>query len=244
MKTAFFITSIIEVTNFPLTYNPIRSIFGPKERLDHTLKTIDSIVQNCNATIYLIELSKNWQPYEQIFSKYPNLKFISVLEHFPEIHHEVTTHANKSRCETLVTKCFLEKFCKELKEFDFLIKLSGRYCIESGFSLNQIDKNKMVFKRPWSWTWKDEWNYHEVKLPGSDKLSQYCSVIFGWGQDHYDKMLAIYQTMSEKLSMPHMQHYDIETWLYYLTRPYQEYILELDWTVNGLLGPTGEKIRY
>jgi hypothetical protein len=49
--------------------------------------------------------------------------------------------------------------------------------------------------------------------------------------------------MSEDLSQPNKQHYDIETLLYFYTRPYTKDIIETNWTVYGWLAPTGQFVR-
>jgi hypothetical protein len=50
--------------------------------------------------------------------------------------------------------------------------------------------------------------------------------------------------MTSMLSLHNMAHYDVETLLHYLTRPFERDIIETDWTVYGWLGPTGLFVRY
>jgi hypothetical protein len=245
MKQAYIVTSAIEAGNSPLTYSPIRSAFSAEERLRQTVMTIASLDQasDSETTIYLLDMSDNWTTYRDFFGYQRNLKFVSVKEEFPEIFQEVTTHANKSRCETLATRRFLETYRTELEAFDVFVKVSGRYFIDGSFDPSVLSSDKIFFKTPTEFDWQDWWGYDDVKLSDDNKLRQYCSVLFAWGNDHYDAMLNLYIKMSEDLSQPNKQHYDIETLLYFYTQPYTKDIIETNWTVYGWLAPTGQFVR-
>lgn len=246
MNLAWLITSSIDVTSSPLTYSPIRSIFNSSERLSQTKITIESINQFCDQDfkIFLLDTSDNWQLYKDYFSYQSNLQFVSVKEEFPEIHHEVTNHANKSRCESSITQNFLLKYKDQIKEFDSVIKISGRYFIDDTFDSSKLDHDKIYFKRPLEYDWQDWWQYDMVKLKDYNKLFQYCSTLFAWGKNHFDNVVDIYTIISNLLAQPDMQHYDIETLLYFLTRPLKDEITETNWNVFGWLAPNGQFIRY
>lgn len=244
MRRSYIITSAIEASTNPLTYNPIRSTFSAEERLRQTVMTVASLdqVSNSETTIYLLDLSDNWEYYRDFFSYQSNLKFVSVKQEFPDIYNEAISHANKSRCETLITKNFLKTYRSELDQ-SAIIKISGRYFVDGSFKPNIIAHDKIYFKQPQEFEWQDWWGYDYVKLPGDNKLRQYCSVIFAWGQEHYDVVLNLYSKMSETLALPNMQHYDMETLLYFYTREYVDQIVETDWKVYGWLAPTGQFVR-
>jgi hypothetical protein len=246
MTVAYFITSAIEVSDSPLTYSNNRSVFSSEERLRQTIMTIASLdqVSDSETTIYLLDMSSNSSVYKDIFSYQKNLKFISVKDEFSEIYKEVTTHPNKSRSETLLTSEFLKKYRGELITNDAIVKLSGRYFLDSSFNPNVLNKDKIFFKYPMSYQWQDWWGYDAVRLDNSQILNQYCSVVLGWGSNHYDTMLSLYYTISEYLSRHENYHYDIETLLYFYTRQYVEHIVETNWTVYGWLAPTGQFVRY
>jgi hypothetical protein len=57
-------------------------------------------------------------------------------------------------------------------------------------------------------------------------------------------MKDIWLGMTAILALPNMAHYDVETLLYYLTRPFEQNIIETDWKVYGWLGPNGYFTRY
>jgi hypothetical protein len=253
MKKAFIVTSAIEVdNNYPLTYNPVRSYFSNEERFRQTIMTIAALdlVSDSETTIYLLDSSNNWQQYRDQLGYQRNLKFISIKDEFPEIYEITTTHKQKSYCECLAVSTFMKKYQQELFENDFILKMSGRYFIDSSFEpvlFNKYNTDKIFYKKPIQWDWRDNWFYTLVdrrKEQGDNNLRQYSSVIFGWGKKHHKHFMDIWTGMAAMLSLPHMSHYDVETLGYYLTRPFERDIIETDWTVYGWLGPTGQFARY
>jgi hypothetical protein len=253
MKKAFIVTSVIEVDNsYPLTYTPVRSYFSNEERFRHTVMTIAALdqVSDDETTIYILETSDNWQFYKDQLSYQKNLKFISVKEEFPEILETVKTHRQKSYCECLMISSFIKKYEAELFENDYIFKMSGRYFIDGSFEpelFNKYHTKNLFFKKPVQWDWKDEWCYSLVdrrKEQGDNYLRQYSSVLFGWGKEHHAHMKDIWLGMTAILALPSMAHYDVETLLHYLTRPFEQNIIETDWKVYGWLGPNGYFTRY
>jgi len=253
MKKAFIVTSSIEVNNNnPLTYSKVRSYFSNEERLRQTIMTIASLdlVSDTETTIYILDTSENWQQYRDQLLYQKNLKFISIKEEFPDIYEIVTTHPQKSYCECLSVSTFIRKYQKELFENDYIFKISGRYFIDSSFDpavFNKYSTDRIFYKQPIAWEWKDKWNYSLVdrrQEQGNNYLYQYSSVIFGWGKKHHKHFLDMWSGMAAMLALPHMYHFDIETLGYYLTRPFEKDIIETDWTVYGWLGPSGEFARY
>lgn len=245
MKKAFIVISTIEISDKPLTYSPIRSVFSAEERFTQTIITIDTInrISGKDTIIYLVDSSQNWIAYETYFRQYPNIRFVSVKKEFPEIFEEVNFHPNKSRCESLITLNFLEKYQNELTNSDILIKICGRYFVDQSLDLSHLSKDKIYFKRAFEFAWQDWWNYDMVKEPNSSVLKQYCSIIFGWGIDQNNNIKQMYHNIANTLSKPEMYHYDLETLLYYSTRHLKDHIIETDWIINGWTAPTGHFTR-
>lgn len=253
MKKAFIVTSVIEVNNdYPLTYNSVRSYFSNEERFRHTVMTIAALdqVSDADTTIYVLDTSDHWQFYKDQLSYQKNLKFISIKEEFPEILETVKTHRQKSYCECLMISSFMQKYQAELFENDYIFKMSGRYFIDGSFEpelFNKYHTDRIFFKKHIQWEWKDNWFYSLVdrrKEQGDNYLRQYSSVLFGWGKEHHKHFMDIWLGMTSILSLPNMAHYDVETLLHYLTRPFEKDIIETDWTVYGWLGPNGQFTRY
>lgn len=253
MKTAYIVTSVINArTDRPLTYSATRTVFSADDRLRHTIMTVASLDQICdeNSTIYLLDMSDNWQQYKSQLAYQTNLKFISIKEEFSEIFDEVTTHANKSRCETLVMSEFLKKYKSELINYDFITKVSGRYFIDGSFNpeiFSEQNKGKVFYKKPLEFEWSDSWQYQMVDrriIQQTNTLKQYSSVIFSWSIEYYDQFQDMFTRMTELLNQPSMMHYDIETLSYFFTRQYSDDIIETDWIVYGWDGTNGRFLRY
>lgn len=253
MKKAFIVTSSIEVNNnHPLSYSPVRSYFSNEERFRQTIMTVASLdlISDSETVIYILDTSENWAIYKEQLSYQKNLKFISVKEEFPEIYDTVTTHSQKSHCECLALSKFIRKYKQELFEFDYIFKMSGRYFLDSSFDttlFNKYNVDRIFYKQPFEWEWKDSWQYDMVDLRKEQEnnlLRQYSSVLFGWGKKHHNSFLDMFTGMSAIFLQPQMAHYDVETLGYYLTRPYQRDIIETDWVVYGWLGPNGQFMRY
>lgn len=253
MKKAFIVTSAIDVNqDAPLTYSSIRTVFSNEERFRHTIFTIASLDQalDSESIIFLIDTSENYEHYRSILGYQRNLVYISVKEEFPDAYQLARTHPNKSYCETVLLLKFFEKYKEQLKQFDYLFKLSGRYFIDSTFDISTFDdakSNKMFFKRPLQFEWNDGWEYHMVDrraIQGDNKLRQYSSVLYGWGKDCHDRMLDIFKVIAVFTSHHKGIRYDLETLLYYFTRQYEEDIIENDWLVYGWEGVSGNFMRY
>jgi hypothetical protein len=254
MKKAFIISSAIEVDNsHPLTYSSVRSHFSNEERFRHTVMTIAALdhVSDSETTIYILDTSDNWQFYRDQLSYQKNLKFISVKEEFPDIIETVKTHRQKSYCECLMISSFMKKYQAELFENDYIFKMSGRYFIDGSFKpdllLNKYHTDNIFFKEHIQWEWKDSWFYSLVdrrKEQRDNYLRQYSSVFFGWGKKHHKHFMDIWLAMTAMLALPNMAHYDVETLLHYLTRTFEQDIIETDWKVYGWLGPSGHFVRY
>lgn len=253
MKKAFIITSAIDVDkSSPLSYSLSRSYFDADERLRQTVATIaniDSRFPN-DTFIFLVDLSENYATYRNILSYQRNLVFVSVKEEFPEIYNTVRTHPNKSHCETLLLAKFFEKYRNVLTGIDYFFKLSGRYFTDSSFTeelLTPDNIDKIFFKKPLEFEWQDSWNYFRVDRrhhQGDNKLRQYCTVLYGFGKDNYDRFLDLFRAMVVFTDSDEYGKYDTETLFYFFTREFESDILETSWTVYGFNGVDGSFLRY
>jgi len=253
MKKAFIVTSSIEVdNNYPLSYSHTRSYFSTDERLRQTVMTVSSIdtVSPTDTQIYIVDTSENYHLYENFFSWQPNVKYVSIKKEFPEIHESITTHRNKSFCETLLMSTFIRAYQAELKQFDYFFKVSGRYFLNRSFNdslLNEHNTNRLFFKHPLRWPWDDNWGYGIVDRraeQGDNELRQYCTVFYGWGSGYHNRMLDLLTAVPYMLDSERMRTLDIETLTYHLTRPWSNDVIETDWQITGWLGAGGQFMRY
>lgn len=249
MKIAFIVSSSIQVDNqYPLTYSHIRSYFNNEERLRHTVFTINSLERfKDTSTIYLVDTSRESEYYRKFFSYQANLKYISVHDEFSEIYNEVISHPHKSRCEGLILNKFMDTYAHELDQYDFIFKISGRYFFDSSFSVDQLEKDKLLFKAHHSFEWRDEWQLHYLDLRQSqldNTLRQYPSVLFGWDRKFNTIMKNMFLQIANTVTEPGKSGSDMETLLYYFTRLYESSIIEYNWIVYGWTGTSGQFVRY
>lgn len=253
MNKVFIITSCIETdNNYPLTYSNTRSIFTIEERFRQTVFTLTAVdlIKDQNTKIYLIDSSENWKKYREIFSYYPNLNFIGVKDEFPDIYEICRSHPNKSLAEAITLSSFLTKYKDDLKESDYLIKISGRYFFDRDFNteiFNETNTDKIFFKNPLEFEFDESWNFKMVdrrSIQGNNKLYWYCSGIFGWGTQYTEKMLDIFRVISVIMKHPDCMHYQIETLLYFFTRQFEKDIIHVDWKIIGFDSVSGNFIRY
>ena len=248
MRKAVIITSAIDVNNhFPLTYSNTRSFFSSKDRLSQTMISI-SCLNNVITTedcIYILDASYQ-QDHTDHFNFQNNIKFIDIKKYFPDIHAEVTSHPHKTRCECQILIAFMEKFKEELSGYDMIYKLSGRYFFDTGSSLPE-SHDSIYFKTPSQFQWSDDWGlgFLDRRLEQQDNtLRQYSTVLFGWATRFNNEMLNIFKTISNTVIQPGKTNSDMETLIYFFTRPLEAYIIESNWTIYGWNGTNGEIIKY
>lgn len=253
MKKAYIITSAIALANGPpLTYSNNRTCFTTEDRLRHTIATIATMdmVSDNETTLYLLDMSDEWEQFKVFFDYQTNLKFISVKDEFPDIYNTVISHPNKSHCECLLLSTFMREKRQELLEYDYLIKMTGRYFIDGSFDPTIFDEynvNKIFYKTALQFEWNDIWQYQLVDrraIQGDNTLRQYSSVIFGWGKHHYDHFLDLFTGMAAILAHPDRMFFDIETLGYMFTRQFDADIIEVPWVVYGWDATNGRFLRY
>lgn len=253
MKKAFVVTSIIDLTNDkPLTYSPIRTVFSAEDRLRHTVFTLNTIdlIDIDNSTIFLVDSSDNWENYFHILCYQKNLVFVSVKNEFPEVYETIRTYPNKSHGEALIMTKFFEKYAEQLADYDYVIKLCGRYFTNSSVDIsifNEQNQDKVFFKKPLVFEWNDNWAFDLVdrrQIQQDNTLRQYCSVMYGWGRDKHREMIDVHLKIREMTGRSEGMSYDMETLLYFYTRSVESSIIETDWIVFGWDATSGRFMRY
>ena len=61
---------------------------------------------------------------------------------------------------------------------------------------------------------------------------------------HLDKFIDMNEALIHLLSIPKMKIFDIEVLSYYMTRPFENNIIETDWIVSGWDGVNGNLWYY
>lgn len=251
MRKLAIITSSInprEGNNFFYTTN--RSHFTPEIRLQQTIYTINCL-KSCipNVDIAVVDTSENNDNFKNLFEYFGNTKLYPIKDLSPEVFEITNTHKNKSHCECLLLNTFYNHFKKDIKEYDYVIKTSGRYF---HFNFNDTlfteeNRDKIFFKFPRAYEWKDEWNYSMIDVRAEENhnfLKQYCTVLYAFGTQHLDKFIDMNEATIHLTKYPELSHYDIETLYYYFMRSYRQHLIQTNWLVSGWCGVTGRFWYY
>lgn len=245
----FIITSTISPRGGDFLYSNTRSHFTSEERFRQTIGTISSI-QNThpNSQIVVLDSSDDYENYKYGISIFPNVDYIPLKELSNTVTETVNTHINKSLCESLMLNTYFTHYKKYVSQFDYITKVSGRYLIFDFYDVFlEQNKEKILFKPPLEYEWNDSWNYDYVDLRKeqfNNKLYQYCAVLYGFGSIHLEKFMHIYESIIHFIKQPNMTHYDLETLMYFLIRPYKDLIIEVPWKVSGWVGVNGKFLYY
>jgi hypothetical protein len=250
MRKLFVVGSSIQPRTGVFTYSPTRSKFDSEERFRQTIFTINSIHNAFpDSDIVVIDSSDDYKEYYFILKNFLGVDYVPLKEISPSAFDVVNTHPNKSLCESLLLNTFFQQYKKDIKDYDYVIKTTGRY-FHFNFDdklFTEENKDKIFFKKPLHFPWNDTWNYSFIDVrqeQRTNELHQYCTVLYAFGSQHLDKFIDINEATIHLLKQPSMMHYDIETLSYYLTRQYKDIIIETDWKVSGWDGTSGRFMYY
>jgi hypothetical protein len=222
MKIAVLVTSVIapNLTVGLLKTPDRRSGIPYYERLRHTTFTVCNIRNTIpNADIFLIDGSEfNFAQCFEVFE--PSCKFIHLATGDLDRARSVNTHPNKSYGELLLIDYALNTL--NLQEYDYIIKISGRYFYDNFDSswFNEANIGRYLFKEPQTFDWDNNFELIDCRAVDGPVFKQYCSVFYGVGREqlaHYQQLVA----KSMAVSAEHY-HYHMELLLYFYTRDLEE----------------------
>ena len=247
MRKLIVVGSSIQPREGKFTYSQTRSSFSAEERFRQTIFTINSL-RNCFPTskIVIVDSSNDYLEYWSTIKFFNNVDFIPLKELSGEAFEIANSNTNKSVCESAILNTYYRQYKKEILEYDVVVKATGRYFY---FDINDdsITNDGIYFKKPLNFEWNNAWRYNWVDRrtqQNNNRIHQYCTVLYAFGTKHLDKFIDINDAGSHFLNLESMRHYDIETLSYYLTRPYQDIITEVDWKVSGWDGVSGKFMYY
>jgi hypothetical protein len=146
MKTLVLITSVINISNVPLTYGP-RSVYTKEERYEQTIKSIESVREKYSeADIFLVECSELKKEYEDTIKSlvkyYYNYNNSGETEKIELIRYSPM----KALTEALLTQGAINYMINNNFNYDNLIKLNGRYYFNEHFDKNNFINDKIVVR--------------------------------------------------------------------------------------------------
>lgn len=148
-QTLVLITSVIHISNNPLSYTNVRSVFSHKERFDQTIGSITSVRKNLPAAkIFLLECTELTSEYTAELTGLVDF-FVNISDMATPDREVLLNNVNsssKTLGETTLTIFALEYLEKNRIQYDRFVKLSGRYWINHCFNRVLFNNNTNVVK--------------------------------------------------------------------------------------------------
>jgi len=244
MKLAFYISSVINVDSTNgFGHTPVRSAFSAEERFRQTQFTIASIrLLFPESKIFLFEIGHNVDKIRNDLNYVSNLEVVSAEELDPVVTHLCRTNTSKGTCETAATILFLKHYINELKEYDYFIKVSGRYFYTDVDTsvLNQENTNKYISKYTKVWDWLEWWGYPDL-LKNNGKLFWTPSTSYAVGRELLDDFNQSLTVMYEYyINNPELAKIiDFECLLYHFVIQNKPCV-EVSWILGGWGGQSGQ----
>ena len=153
MKDCIIVTSIVEITDKPLYWSPVRSIYTHQQRFEQTLETIESIRKHLPDTdIILAECS-------------PDSEYMKELEKRVDIF--INTYPNdlilnglyKGVCEAQLMLYIFDRV--DLSQYQNIFKMTGRYKLTDKFNRSLwMNDHAVGCKSNWYCSGSDQQSMH------------------------------------------------------------------------------------
>ena len=258
-KIIFLVGSLLQPKN-----GKFRSVFGVKvqhrsfqtshERAQQTILGLNSIYcKYPNAKVILIEASLDITDEEinnachpggqYNYLKEKNIEIIKMTDVNRDICEKINTHENKSYCEALLFDTFLNNFEDKVKDYNYIVKLSGRYSLTDNCNFNDlIGIDKIYFKQKSFWNHLDKnhtWTPEEIRLSNQEPWEMYWTpcFLFIFGKERLNEFKEFFKFI---LKVTDKTNVSTEDAIYYWTQEKEIHNVEiLDWKALAYTGTDG-----
>ena len=135
MRNCIIVTSVVEISNAPLDWSAVRSIYSHQQRFEQTLETIESIRKYLPDTDIILAECSPESPYMEELKKQVDI-FINT---YP---NELIQHGfHKAVCEAQLMLYVFDRV--DFSVYDNIFKMTGRYLLTDTF-----DKDKWLNTHP------------------------------------------------------------------------------------------------
>ena len=164
LQVCFIITSCIYVYDKPLNCSSTRSVYTSENRIMQTKETINSIRKYCPGAYIILTDNGEQNPADSLSHCVDNFIYLGN----DKTVRRAAASKNKSVGETVL---LLKTLSDDMKKFDLIFKISGRYCLTHDFDVTRFDTDAFNFL-----------NYHSGKIitsigkfrPGSHSTRLYA----------------------------------------------------------------------
>lgn len=137
------ISSLIKITDAPLTYSTVRSVYSAEERFQQTLKTIASVRQNIpNCVVLIVDCSDFTKDEEDILKTHCD--YLLNLYSHEDLRNVLRYSNSKSLCESLQTIQAIAFLKINNIRFKNFFKITGRYTLNEEFDFKLYDNDMNV----------------------------------------------------------------------------------------------------
>jgi hypothetical protein len=196
--------------------------------------------------MFLFDVGENVADIKQKLNSIKNLTVISGEELDPSVTEICRTNPSKGYCESIGTSLFLKHYIEELKNYDFVIKITGRYFyidIDKTFLTNE-NKDKYLCKNTRKFDWQDWWGYPEL-LKDNNQINwtPTQSYIIGNTQlnNFQESMLTVQSYYCDNPDVGKIL--DFECMFYHHILRNKTFV-EIPWICGGWAGQTGAYSEY
>jgi hypothetical protein len=232
-KICFIVGSAIVVNNdYPIDIwneNPRRSDFSSDERYRQTIYTLVNLRNISNkAKTFIVDTTLNYHDFYLFESEFENVTYWPVARYNKEIADFVNKNSSKSLCEAMIIREFVKQNKEELAQYDFIVKVSGRYVFE--FDLTKLVKNKFMFNS------KIEFNPGRFMCPST--IYAFDTSLIWKYEIMLDNIISLF-SQNEQQQLYH----SMETCLYTETLDMQDQIEYIPMTTFGFAGISKKYVR-
>jgi hypothetical protein len=232
-----------------------RSHQTPRERAEQTIFGLNSIFcKYPNAKIILLEASLDITDKDideachkggtYNYLKENNVEVVKMTDINRDICVKINTHENKSYCEALLFNTFLDNCEDKIKDYNYIVKLSGRYSLTSNCNIDSLlGTDKIYFKEERFWDHLDKtkvWTPDEILLDGQSSWEMYWTpcFLFIFGNERLSELKEFFKFILQVTDTTNISTEDLI--YYWMKSPKEKHnVKHLDWKALAYTGTDG-----
>tara|TARA_R110000765_G_scaffold209499_1_gene314677 strand:+ start:205 stop:1005 length:801 start_codon:yes stop_codon:yes gene_type:complete len=230
-----------------------RSHQTPRERAEQTIFGLNSIFcKYPNAKVILLEaslditdndISKACHSGGQFnYLQEKNIEIIKMTDVNRDICKKINTHENKSYCEALLFDTFLTNFPDKINDYDYVVKLSGRYSLTDNCNIDSLKgTGNIYFKEYKFWDHLDKtkiWAPDQIRLPNQETWEMYWTpcFLFVFGKERIPELKEFFKFI---MSVTDEGNVSTEDAIEYWVKSNNKESIKLDWRALAYTGTDG-----
>lgn len=249
-KTLIYVSSAIDIDDFPNFNYGSRSVFDRDRRLSQTLLTIKNLKYFFpESDIIIFDAGKIYNKAIELINNTNNTEIYFLKNISDNVYQFSRKCSSKGLCETVLTLEFLREFGDKISEYEYFIKFSGRYIINK-FSYNIDFSDSFFTKNIYKFKYEDNKSLGVPKDMCYDNMIYWApTLIYGLpvtSIEEFNKgMIELYNFYNRKEQ--NFTGVDYEILFYnYIVNPLTKKLpfKEIDVLIEGRIATTGEIVLW